>query len=113
MHPDDVKKTTFHTHQGFFEFLVMPFSHTNTLMTFQALMNEMLHPFLRQFMLTFFDDILIFSLLCLEHLHHVCLVFDKLQEQKLFLKRLKCFFSAWSVTYLGHVISNDGVATDE
>jgi hypothetical protein len=112
MHPDNVKKTI-HTHQGFFAFLVMPFGHTNALAAFQALMNEMLHPFLRQFMLVFFDDILIISLLCSEHLHHVCLVFDRLQEQKLFLKKSKCFFSARPVAYLGHVISNNSVATDE
>jgi hypothetical protein len=37
---------TFHTHQGLFEFLVIPFGLTNTPVTFQMLMNEVLHPFL-------------------------------------------------------------------
>jgi hypothetical protein len=78
MHPNDVKKTAFHTHQGLFEFLVMPFGLTNTAAMFQALMNEVLQPFLCQIVLVFFDDILIFSTSWLEHLHHVRLVFDKL-----------------------------------
>jgi hypothetical protein len=40
MHPDDIEKMAFRTHQGLFVFL------TNTLATFQALMNDVLGPFL-------------------------------------------------------------------
>jgi hypothetical protein len=35
MQPNDVEKTTFHTHQGLFEFLGMPFGLTNMPATFQ------------------------------------------------------------------------------
>jgi hypothetical protein len=78
MHPDEM--TAFRMHQSLFEFLVMPFGLTNASAIYQALMNSMLRPFLRQFMLVFFDDILIYSSLWSEHLCHVHLVFDKLQE---------------------------------
>jgi hypothetical protein len=78
MHEDDVEKTTFRTHQGLFEFLVMPFSLMNALATFQALMNDVLRTFLRQFVLGFFDDILIYNSSWLEHLCHVHLVLTKL-----------------------------------
>jgi hypothetical protein len=75
-------------------------------------MNDILHPFLRRFVLMFFDDILIYSSSCLEHLPHVHLVFEQLQAHKLYLKKSKCFFGARSMAYLGHVISVDGVAMD-
>jgi hypothetical protein len=54
MHEAYVEKTAFRTHQGLFEFLGMPFSLTHTPVTFQALMNDALQPFLRRFVLVFF-----------------------------------------------------------
>lgn len=53
MHPDDITKTVSRTHRGLFEFMVMPFELTNTPSTFQAMMNEILKPFIRSLYLYF------------------------------------------------------------
>jgi hypothetical protein len=105
MHPDNIAKTVFQTHPSHFEFLVMPFGLSNALATFQALMNNMLRPYLCRFVLVFFDDILIYSSSWAEHLQHVAIIFNKLRAHHLHLKRSKCSFGTTSVAYLGHVIS--------
>ncbi|KAK1652389.1 hypothetical protein QYE76_070194 [Lolium multiflorum] len=112
MHADDFPKTAFCTHHGHFEFLVMSFGLSNAPATFQALMNDVLSPYLRRFVLVFFDDILIYSASWAEHLQHVTIVFNELRAHRLHLKRSKCSFGTTSVAYLGHIISADGVAMD-
>ncbi|WVZ83967.1 LOW QUALITY PROTEIN: hypothetical protein U9M48_031053 [Paspalum notatum var. saurae] len=112
MHPENEHKTTFKTHHGHYRFKVMPFGLTNAPATFQCIMNEMLSPYLRKFVLVFLDDILIFSTSLDQHISHLSMVFDKLREHQLYLKSRKCSFTQKSVEYLGHVISQEGVATD-
>ncbi|WVZ76710.1 hypothetical protein U9M48_024662 [Paspalum notatum var. saurae] len=112
MHPDGIAKMAFHTHRGHYKFLVMRFGLANAPATFQALMNDVLWPYLHRFVLVFFDDILIYSTSWAEHLQHLSIVLHALWSHRLHLKRSKCSFGATSVTYLGHVISADGIAMD-
>ena len=76
------------------------------------MMNEVLQPYLRKFVLVFLDDILIYSPSWESHLAHLRLVLLQLRHHNFFLKRSKCSFAQDQIDYLGHIISRAGVATD-
>lgn len=73
--------------------------------TFQGLMNNKFRPYLRKFVLVFFDDILVYSKIVGEHVGHLKTVLKFLQHHQLYAKFSKCVFECQEVEYLGHVIS--------
>jgi hypothetical protein len=105
-------KQPFRTRYGHYEFVVVSFGLTNALVTFMCLMNNVLSKFLDRFVLVFIDDILIYSKSREEHEEHLKLVLQVIREHHLYAKFSKCDFFQKQVHYLGHVISEEGVAVD-
>lgn len=86
MHNEDVFKMAFRTHDGHFEFLVMPFGLTNAPSTFQAAMNSIFQPMLRNFVIVLFEDILVYSPSLESHGEHLTAVLSVLCGHSFFVK---------------------------
>ncbi|GBG75844.1 hypothetical protein CBR_g21088 [Chara braunii] len=112
MAEEDVYKTAFKTRYGTYEFLVMPFGLCNAPGTFQTEMHRIFRPYLDKFMVVYLDDMLVFSKTAREHAKHLALVLQSLRDSQYKINREKSFFGVPSVTYLGHVISGDGLAPE-
>jgi hypothetical protein len=112
LHPEDSPKTAFRTHDGHYEYCVMPFGLYNAPATFQATMNDIFRPLLRKTVIVFFDDILVYSDSEETHLHHLEQVFSLLADHQFFLKESKCSFAQTKVDYLGYIVIAGTVAPD-
>lgn len=112
MDPSDREKTAFTTPFGLYEFERMPFGLCNAPATFQRLMQRCLGNLVNESLLIYLDDVVVFSSDFNSHLLHLEEVFVRLHQHGLKLQPRKCHLFQREVTYLGHVISEKGVATD-
>ena len=75
-------------------------------------MNSFFNPFLREFVLVFYDDKLIYSKSWEEHVQHVDKVLQLLRVKQPYSKPSKCFFGLKEVEYLGLIVSHECVKVD-
>jgi hypothetical protein len=106
----DKSKTAFITHQGLFEFNVMPFGPKNAPGYFQRMMDEVLADIKWISVIVYIDDLIVFSRNFADHITDLTRVFERLRDHELTLKLSKCHFFQEKVEYLGHVVSKDGIA---
>jgi hypothetical protein len=109
---EDINKTTIRTRYGHYEFTVVPFGLLNAPVVFMCLMNGVFRDYLDKFVIVFLDDILVYSKSEEEHEQHLRMVLQVLREHQLYAKLRKCSFYQRQIHYLGHIISEEGIAVD-
>ncbi|KAK3527895.1 hypothetical protein QTP86_010985 [Hemibagrus guttatus] len=78
----------------------------------ESLINEVFQNILGKCVIAYIDDILVYSTSLEEHVHHVWAVLSRLQQNHLYIKPEKCEFHRTTITFLGYVISRQGVEMD-
>ncbi len=111
MAEEDIPKTAICTPFGLFEYIFMQFGIKNAAQTFQRLMDR----FFRHlpFVFVYLDDILIASKDSTQHIQHLRLVFEVLQDAGLRINPAKCTFLVSSLSFLGHNLDASGISPME
>jgi hypothetical protein len=109
---EDRPKTAFRTPFGHFQCKVLIEGLTNAPTTFQTVMNSILHPYIRKFVVVYIDNILIFSKSEAKHQAHVRLVLEVLKREKFFVCKAKSSFTQSEIEYLGHIVDKQGIRPD-
>jgi hypothetical protein len=68
--------------------------------------------YLRDFVVAYLDDILIYSKTAADHLRHLRTVLERLRQHRFYAKLKKCEFNKPAVKFLGHIVSAHGVQPD-
>ena len=105
----DEKHTAFITEYGLFEWTVACFGLRNAPAEFARFMSNILIEYVNDFVVVYFDDIVIYSKDEKEHEEHVKKVLEKLRKAKVNLKIKKCEFGVKETNFLGHVVTGDTI----
>ena len=111
--PADVRKSAFVNIFGTFTSNVMVQGDCNAPATFQRVMTLVFQDVIGKYVHVYMDDIFIFSDSLEDHEKHIRDVFERLRQQKFYLKNDKCELFAKAMDCLGHRIDDQGVHADE
>ncbi|RXN37833.1 Transposon Ty3-G Gag-Pol poly [Labeo rohita] len=110
--PQARQAAAFCSRKGLFAWNVMPFGLCNAPATFQRLMDRVLAGMQWEICLVYLDDIIVLGKDVKEMLQRLAQVFERLRQANLKLKPAKCCLFRRQVVYLGHIVSEHGIATD-
>ena len=110
---EDRPKTAFSIPgSGLWQWPVLPFGLINSPSVFERLMERVFAGLTYLILLIYLDDIIVFSKTFKEHLENLKVVFDRLKNVNLKLNPKKCNLLCTKVAFLGHEVSDQGIATD-
>lgn len=108
----DREKTAFSVNHAKFHFIRMPFGLKNAPSIFQRCVNDILHEFIGKFAYVYIDDVLIFSNSVEEHMKHISIIINALQESNMKISNEKSHFFKYEIEFLGHIIKHGKITVD-
>ncbi len=102
-------KMTFKCRFNHYQYRIMFFELTNSLITFQVYINKTIHSYLDFFVLMYINDLLMFFSFIEKHIEHVKLMLQRLRQFNLIFKFNKCSFHVFHVNFLDFRINFDEI----
>ena len=112
VHPDDQEKTAFTTPFGLYQWKRLPFGLCNAPAQFSRVMQKVMNDHVFRILVLYLDDVLVYSDSFESQLERLELIFKRLRQVGLKLNPEKCQLARSSVTFLGHVLTSEGLSTD-
>jgi len=109
MKEDKEWKTTFWTKYEHYKYIIMSFELKNASVIFQWLINNTLQKYFDDFVITYLNDILIYSEDLKTHCEHVQKILKKLKERALYMKQSKSRFKTQKIKFLDYVIWSEWI----
>jgi len=110
--PNSRAKTAFTCPLGDYQFCVHQYGLKNAPIQFQHLMELVLAWLNWHTALVYIDDIVIYSRTFSEHLIAIEQVLAAVDRAQLQVKPVKCHFAQRKITFLGHIVSSEGIRPD-
>jgi hypothetical protein len=110
--PSSTPYTAFLFNGQSYTYQVLPFDLKTAVGSFSRAMDVVLGPEVREYTINYIDDLLIVSTSFEEHLVHLAQVLQPLQDVGMTVNLEKSVFLQEKVTFLGHVLSSQGISTD-
>jgi len=76
-------------------------------------MNDIFWKWFDDFVVIYIDNILVYNNFMEEHVKHLRKVFQRLRENKLYVKFKKCEFGVTEMDFLIHMITQEGLKMDD
>ena len=112
MKEDKKEKTVFWTRYKHYKYTVMSFELKNASAIFQWLINDIIREYLNKFVITYLNNILIYSDTLKKHWQHVLKILEKLSEKALYIKKKKSRFEVQEVKFLEYIIWSEQIEKD-
>ena len=106
---DDEWKTIFKTEFKLFEYTIISFDLKNVLTTFQTIISKKLQKYLKNFVIIYLNNIIVYLNTLKEHRLHVRKLFKILQKTELRLKLKKCKFYVQRIKFLKWILSSESI----
>lgn len=112
LHQESCQYTAFMRNGRIYVYIRLPFGLKTAVASFTRFIDEILGPEVQEFTTVYIDDLLIGSPDLVTHLKHISRILRRLRDARVTGNLRKTKFIESEVTFLGHILSTEGITVD-